>query len=642
MQLSIIIVNYNVKYFLEHCLLSVQHACKNIEAEIIVVDNQSTDGSVEMMQQRFPEVILIDNQHNVGFAKANNQGVAISKGEYILYLNPDTIVPEDCFEKCISYMEQNQKVGALGCKMIDGQGQFLPESKRGFPSTKVAFFKISGISSIFKKSKIFNGYHLGHLSENDTNKVDVLAGCFMFCRREAIVKVGSFDEDYFMYGEDIDLSYKIKKAGFQNVYFADTTIIHYKGESTKKGSLNYVKMFYQAMIIFAKKHFTSSKKNTYVFFIQIAIYIRAILALISNTLSAIKIPLIDAGILTFSLFVMKYVWIKNIKVDTHYSTTLLVAFFSVYVLIWILSLYFNGAYDKPYKPMRVIRGMFIGAMFTLAFYGLLNEEIRFSRGITVLGALLGLLSILGIRKLMQWMKISSVAADTMNNNVLIVGLEDEENEIKKLLKIAGVDKQIIGSISPVESKTAHQLGLLKDIKPLSILYEIKEIIFAQKHLSFKQIIESMQACASQFDYKIHSVGSDSIIGSNSKNTAGDLYTTEQLFLINTPSAIRNKRLVDAIAALILFIFSPFLFWSVQNKSSFYQKIFYTLFGQYTFVGYAPQERLPKLKHSLLGVEPIIEDYDIPQDNKEHLEWLYAKDYDARKDVKIIFQKWKTV
>ena len=642
MQLSIIIVNYNVKYFLEHCLLSVKNACKNITAEIIVVDNNSNDGSVELIKERFPEIIFIENKTNVGFSKANNQGVTISKGQYILYLNPDTIVPEDCFEKCIAYMQQNESAGALGCKMIDGQGQFLPESKRGFPSIKVAFFKISGISSLFKKSKIFNGYHLGHLSENETNDVDVLAGCFMFCRRDVILQVHSFDEDYFMYGEDIDLSYKIKKAGYQNVYFADTTIIHYKGESTKKGSLNYVKMFYQAMIIFAKKHFTSSKKNTYIFFIQIAIYIRAILALFSRGLSAIKMPLIDGSILLSSLLIMKYVWIKNIKTETHYSTTLLATFFSAYVLIWILSLYFNGAYDKPYKPMRVIRGMFIGAVITLAFYGLLNEEIRFSRGITVLGALLGLLLILGIRKVMQWFQIGSVAEDSANNKVVIVGSEEEVYEINKLLKLAGVKKEMVGSISPFNTKSEEQLGIFKNLKSLLILYEIKEIIFAQKNISFKQIIESMQICGNRYDYKIHCIGTDSIIGSNSKNTAGDLYTTEQLFTINTPNAIRNKRLVDVVASFILIVFSPILIWFVKNKLSYFIKLINVLIGKNTFVGYAEQKSLPILKESILSVVPLIKGYEVPHENIEHIQWLYAKDYDAWKDVKIILQKWKTL
>ena len=191
--------------------MSVLRACDGIDAEVIVVDNLSKDGSVEMVREKFPTVKLIANTENVGFAKGNNIAVAIAKGEYILYLNPDMIVPEDCFQLCMEYMQAHPEAGALGCRLVDGKGQFLPESKRGFPSAQVAFFKISGLSSLFKKSKFFNQYHLGYLSEFETNEVDVLVGCFMFCRKKVIDKVGSFDEDYFMYGEDIDLSYKINK-----------------------------------------------------------------------------------------------------------------------------------------------------------------------------------------------------------------------------------------------------------------------------------------------------------------------------------------------------------------------------------------------------------------------------------------------
>lgn len=294
MQLSVIIVNYNVKYFLEHCLLSVLHASAGMQCEIFVVDNNSSDDSVDMVKAKFPSVTLIENWQNAGFARANNQAVDKAKGKYILYLNPDTIVPEDCFEKCLAYMNSHEDAGALGCRLIDGKGEFLPESKRGFPSADVAFYKITGLSGLFSKSKYFNRYHVGYLPEFETNEVDVLAGCFMWCRKSVIDKVGSFDTDYFMYGEDIDLSYKIKKAGFKNIYFPETTIIHYKGESTKKGSLNYVKMFYQAMIIFAKKHLRSSKKGLFIILIQLAIYIRAILALFTSLFSIIRLPLLDA------------------------------------------------------------------------------------------------------------------------------------------------------------------------------------------------------------------------------------------------------------------------------------------------------------------------------------------------------------
>ena len=641
MQLSIIIVNYNVKYFLEHCLLSVVKACQPIEAEIFVVDNMSTDGSAEMVSAKFPQVKLIANKDNIGFAKANNQAVDKAKGKYILYLNPDTIVPEDCFTTCINYMDAHENAGALGCRLIDGKGQFLPESKRGFPSATVAFFKIIGLSSLFKRSTHFNRYHLGYLSEFAINEVDVLVGCFMFCRKSVIDKVGSFDTDYFMYGEDIDLSYKINKAGFKNIYFPDTTVIHYKGESTKKGSLNYVKMFYQAMIIFARKHFHHSQKGFFVLLIKLAIYLRAILAFVTRIISIVKLPLIDAALLLCSMTTMKGLWIKNIKTDTHYSSSLLAGFFMAYILIWITSVYVNGGYDKPYKASRVMRGMLIGGIITLALYGLLSEQMRFSRGITVLGALFGTMLILLSRRILQYLHVSSVESDDTQKQVIIVGTSNEEHEIRTLLSQAFIEKNIIGTVSPFEEKESSQLGVFSQLKPLSKLYKATEIIYAQHHLEFKQIIDSMQGCGNKLDYKIHCMGTDSMIGSNSKNTAGDLYTTELVYAITSSISKRNKRMVDIVFSFLLLFFSPLCLWFVKNKRTYFLNNFLVLEGDKTFVGY-DDPQFPALKPHLLNVYPVIEGFDIPSDNREHLDWLYAKKYNAWDDVRIIWASWRSM
>ncbi|MDX1939711.1 MAG: glycosyltransferase family 2 protein, partial [Saprospiraceae bacterium] len=274
MKLSIIIVNYNVKYFLEQVLLSARKASRNLEVETWVVDNNSVDDSVEMVQEKFPEVKLIANKQNVGFSKANNQAIHLSSGEYVLLLNPDTVVQENTFEKCIAFMDAHAETGGLGVRMIDGSGKFLPESKRGFPTPWVAFCKTFGLSSLFPTSKLFNHYHVGYLPEYDINEIEVLAGAFMLLRRSVLDKIGLLDESFFMYGEDIDLSYRIIKANYKNYYFPDTTIIHYKGESTKKGSLNYVRVFYQAMIIFARKHFRGRQASLFVLMLQAAIYFR--------------------------------------------------------------------------------------------------------------------------------------------------------------------------------------------------------------------------------------------------------------------------------------------------------------------------------------------------------------------------------
>lgn len=249
MKLSVVILNYNVRYFLELCLKSVQAAICNLDAEIIVVDNNSSDDSCAMITDLFPAVHLIRNEQNIGFSKANNQGVKEAKGEFICILNPDTVVSEDTFEKLIHFAEKKERFGVIGCKLIDGRGNFLPESKRNIPVVLVALQKMLG--------RVKN-YYAGHLEENEVGEADVMVGAFMFMKRKVCQEIGGFDEDYFMYGEDIDLSYRLIKAGYKNYYYGKTTIIHYKGESTLKDR-KYAQRFYYAMQLFYKKHFSRNK-----------------------------------------------------------------------------------------------------------------------------------------------------------------------------------------------------------------------------------------------------------------------------------------------------------------------------------------------------------------------------------------------
>ncbi|SFS71295.1 glycosyltransferase family 2 protein [Lutibacter maritimus] len=253
MDISIVIVNYNVRYFLEQCILSIIDASKKLAVEIIVVDNNSTDDSVPFLQSNYPSINLIANKENVGFSKANNQGVSIAKGEYVLILNPDTVIAEDTLDTIFNFAKTKQNLGILGVKLIDGSGKYLPESKRGIPTPSASFNKLFGISSS-QKGK----YYATHIGENESGVVAVLVGAFMFMQKSVYNEVKGFDEDYFMYGEDIDLCYKVLNKGYQNYYFSDTQVIHYKGESTKK-DLIYLKYFHNAMKIFYKKHFKRNK-----------------------------------------------------------------------------------------------------------------------------------------------------------------------------------------------------------------------------------------------------------------------------------------------------------------------------------------------------------------------------------------------
>ncbi len=284
MDLSVVIVSYNAVDFLRLCLNSVFEACKNINAEVYVVDNNSADHVVEVVKNEFPECLLIANKDNPGFAIANNQAIRQCKGKYVLILNPDTVVAEDTFEKVIRFMEDNNDAGGLGIKMIDGSGLFLPESKRGIPSPWVSFCKMSGLSSIFPSTKIFSEYHKGYLASDKNHAVEVLSGAFMCLRKSVLDQVGLLDEDFFMYGEDIDLSYRIIKGGFQNYYFSESPIIHFKGESTSKDK-KYRDRFYKAMIQFAEKHFSKSYGAVLSLFIKTGITLAKFIAFVNGGFS---------------------------------------------------------------------------------------------------------------------------------------------------------------------------------------------------------------------------------------------------------------------------------------------------------------------------------------------------------------------
>jgi GT2 family glycosyltransferase len=302
MDLSIVIVNYNVEHFLAQCLTSVRKATAVFEtagfqAEVWVVDNRSVDGSCERVARDFPEVKLLALDENVGFSRGNNEAIRKSCGDWILLLNPDTVIPEDALVKTYNYVQKHPKLGGVGVPMVDGQGRYLPESKRGLPSPWAAFCKISGIYRLSESSAQLNRYYQGHLAQNEDAQIEILSGAFMWMRKSALDEVGLLDEQYFMYGEDIDLSWRLLQGGWENHYFAGTSIIHYKGESTKKGSLNYILVFYKAMLIFARTHFKGSEGKVLLSFIQLAIYFRAALAIVSRVVKKWALPAVEWGLI---------------------------------------------------------------------------------------------------------------------------------------------------------------------------------------------------------------------------------------------------------------------------------------------------------------------------------------------------------
>jgi GT2 family glycosyltransferase len=644
MKISIIIVNYNVKYFLEQCLQSVHKAIQNMDAEVFVVDNNSVDRSVEMVEEKFPWVKLIANKENTGFSVANNQAMRIATGEYFLLLNPDTIVEEDTFEKSIAFMDKTPNSGGLGVKMVDGKGKFLPESKRSLPTPAVAFYKIFGLSKIFPKSKRFGAYHLGHLPENETNEADILAGAYMLMRKKALDKVGLLDETFFMYGEDIDLSYRLILGGYKNYYFPETRIIHYKGESTKKGSLNYVFMFYKAMIIFAQKHF--SIKNAWMFsaLINTAIYLRAFASISARFINAIALPLLDASLIYGGMIYLINYWEINHRYieggaypDIYWQVVI-----PAYILIWLGIDKLSGVYDKPFKLAKLVRGTLYGLISLLAVYSLLPEELRFSRALILLGSIGAGLTILITRSLFKLLKFKSFQwGETIQKRFLIIGSEEECIRVYNLLKQTDIQTGFIGFIHSGEQIVKHDLylGQINQLEEAVGVYAIDELIFCSKDLSAQEIIAHMSIIdLYDLDFKIAPEESMYVIGSNSINTQGEHYAFE-LNSINKSENIRNKRLFDVISSILLLLISPILI--LVNRSFFrlYLNILSVLIGSKSWVSYTKSEQkdtLPKIKEGILSPVSHL-NVEYPERTLLKLNMLYAKEYQLKNDFDILLK-----
>ena len=643
MDLSIIIVNYNVRYYIEQCLHSVNKAITNIQAEVFVVDNNSVDGSCAMIQEKFPSVKLIENKTNEGFSKANNQALKIAKGEFCLLLNPDTIVEEDTFIKCLKFMRENEDAGALGVHMIDGSGNFLPESKRALPKPSVAFYKIFGFSRLFPKSKIFSRYHLGYLDENQNHKVDVLSGAYMFLRSKAIEKAGVLDENFFMYGEDIDLSYRITQEGYNNYYFSDTTIIHYKGESTKKGSLNYVLVFYNAMIIFANKHF--SKKNARLFSILInsAIYFRAALSIVRRFISRIYQMVMDFILIFAGFYFLTPLW-ENHKFGTsnYYPPEYLNFTVPLYIVIWIITLYYSGAYEKPLRFWIIIKAHLIGTLIILVLYALLPESFRFSRALILLGSTWAFMVLIIPRVLLNFIGVKDYSfAGNKKKRLLIIGLKKEADRVQKLLEKTRISPVIVGFVNPGHINDSDYLGNENQLREVVNIHKIDELVFCSEDIGASDIIRNMTLLNDiRLEYKIAPPESLSVIGSNSINTAGDLY----LIHFNSISKGKNKRLkrlFDIFFSSLFIIFSPLLFPFIRKYGKVLISSMKVISGQYTWISYCADtdnSNLPKLKNGIFDLF-IGEEENTDLKFLEKLNLEYARIYRLSTDFGIL---WKNI
>jgi len=644
MRLSVIIVNYNVKYFLEQCLYSVQKACAKLDTEVIVVDNNSTDGSCAFLEPAFPWVRFTWNNSNDGFAKANNQAIALATGEYILFLNPDTLVPEDCFEKCIQFLQAQKNAGALGIKMIDGAGKFLKESKRAFPSPLTSLYKLSGLSVLFPRSKIFAKYHQGHLSENENHEVDVLAGAFMMMPRNILTAIGNFDERFFMYGEDVDLSYRIQKAGYKNFYFSESTIIHFKGESTKRGSMNYVRLFYTAMNLFVKKHYSGSKARLFTFLIQIGILTRAVLAATGNLLKKAGLPILDAGIILTGFWAVKYFWSTYIRQDVNYSPNILQIAFPVFTAAFLIVSYYSGLYDKGYRQSQLVRSTIIAGLFILSGYGLLPESLRFSRGILLFGIILAFIIMNLLRQIfIKFRLLETDDEEEEKRQTIVVSNEKDFVVISNLMMNVGMQERVLGRVSTGrKEETTTALGIIEQLPDLIKKYRIREVIFCEDGMGLKDVIGLVGKLPAGTRNKFHASGSRSIVGSDSKNVSGDYVAAAKRYNITRPISRRNKRLLDIVVAVIFIVSFPVHFFLQRKPAAFFKNVFSVLSGEKTWVGYASNNGLfPRIRPGVITSTALpVQLNELPEESLIRSDEWYASEYSVMLDLQKIRNGYK--
>lgn len=644
MELSIVIVNYNVKEFLTQCLDSIFKSQTQYNFEVIVVDNSSRDSGRDEICSTFEDISWIDNSENVGFGRANNQGFSRAKGVYTLILNPDTVLQEDTLEKCISYLLAHPEVGGLGIKGLDGSGQFLPESKRALPTPLVALWKITGLSAIFPKSSVFARYHLGHLSPEENHEVDILVGCFMMVPTQLLLSVGGFDPQYFMYGEDIDLSYELQKTGHKNIYFSDSQIIHYKGESTKRGSLNYVRMFYKAMVLFAKKQFTGSSAAAYSLLIYSGIYLRATLAIVARLGKSTFTPLLDAAVLFAVLNTIKSYWEQNHRFINggSYPDLYTYTIQGSYVLVWLFGLWLSGVYFKNNRPIVMVRSMIVTTLFIGFTYGLLPDELRFSRALLLLGALGGLSAMLGWRAVLSVLSGKPMfEGATKQPRILFFGSKYSKGALDDILHSSG----IIPSFYWEEVPNFNNDDWLLKLQALVRLHRINELIVDVSEVSNTRLISILTSLGEQTSVKSLMPEQKFIIGSDSSLTQGTTYRKSQQTA--DPQYLRQRRVFEITATFLVVSLAPmtlvcalatgrFSAWKLWIRYSGH-----IMTGEKSLIGYSrslsEKFNVPPLPHPIFDICSVLpSELDYMQNARAIVE-NYAIEARLRQDVLHLMQ-----
>lgn len=629
MLVSIVIVNYNVCDLLLNAVASVYVALDGMEGEIIVVDNASTDGAVEMLNRIYPDVITIQLDQNLGFGAANNIGIERSRGEYILLLNPDTVVQEDTLATMVEFMEEHPDATFAGCKIILPNGSYDPVSKRGFPSPWSSFCKVFGLSKLFPKSKLFGGYNLTYIDPESTAKIDALAGCFMFCRADLLKKLGGFDTDFFMYGEDLDLCYRAKKMGGEIYYYPGTSIMHFRGESTRRSSIDALAVFYEAMEIFARKHFRSNLPLLWL--VRLGIRLRRGIARIDEHFPIAWMAVIDTLATLLGFMIGSTIKFGGPFIYPDYAFPLVLI---LPPLLFVAALAVVGGYSSDDRtPARALLGFMLG-FFVLSTLPYFFKDYAFSRGVVLVTTGVG--AFIAVTTRFLWLLYRrTFGAESIRRIAFLSRHEiapEARNAVRRIFFTRPV--AIVGTIVPTFSEIGRvgevALGTVENIAKIVRQHRLTDIVVFDSRLSYTEVLRAMGSTASQ-PLRYHIVH-------GALESSGELTAAPSMAGAHRQSEWLASRFVrrlrDRGIALIALLLSPVVYLVARTPGTQIRKLWEVVVGRRPLVG-AGTGDTPGNREPMFSMIALYREGSLNQREIAQLESFYNANQSFLLDCEII-------
>ena len=628
MKLSIIIVNYNVRDLVLNSVASLRVALDGLDGEIIVVDNGSSDGAIEALNERFPEVITIPLEKNLGFGAANNVGIERARGEYMLLLNPDTIVEEKTLRTMIDFMKAHPDCGIAGCRVILPDGTFDQAAKRGFPSPWSSFCKVFGLSKLFPKSKLFGGYNLTYVGDDQTTEVEAICGCFMFCRARVLRELGGFDTDFFMYGEDLDLCYRAASGGWKIYYHPDTTIIHVKGESTRRSSLDALAVFYEAMEIFARKHFR--RNLPLLTLVRLGIGTRRTIARVLERFPHIGFVPIDVIAVIAGVAVGSFIKFGS---PFNYPDWALAVVYGVPPAIFVASIAASGGYRLDARSLRGTAMGFLVGFFVLSALPYFFKDYAFSRGVVLVTTGLGAIAGLSLRFL--WLLWRGTFGPDAIRRIAFLTRHEVGPDLRAAVRrmFFGKPVTIIGGIAPtfieLDELPGTHLGTVENIAKLVTTHRLTDVVVFDRQLSYSEVMQAVNLTASQ-SVRFHMANESLDRGLDALGSPGN-HMPERMRRVRSRTA---KSLRDRALAVLLLVIAPVVYLAGRLRTAGARSLLEVLIGNRPLVGAGPSDG-PHAADPVFTVAELCHDEPLSPREIVQVEEYYRRNSSFLLDCEII-------